>query len=346
MFKPEVTSHSRFGVDAQSIYIGGHGFYDVSVSALAAVTKYFAGKTVAEVRKIMTRNYEDSEGFAADLAKVRRAELLFMAAEYPTIYLPTDPAKLGLVCEETGRYWVTEEHAESVANIRSAREAHARNTASIQSVPDAHGTPITIGSAVAGPHKRTGEVERFDTRGQDPFSPVDIERVTVWVRDAQGREYAFNGRALVVIEQADDRMPQPTEAQAGRCDATGAGHTFPEVPRYVTTSGTLFTLGGYVQCTRCLAVTHYTDLPEDYQNALRRHAGRTFAGKLTESFALWALESSGGAPDPDGLQVLQATRALGRQVFRARGSVVTVQWGGMDDESYDTTYTVTVGPAE
>ena len=42
MFKPEITSHADHGVEAQSIYIEGHGYYDVATVTLALVTEFLA----------------------------------------------------------------------------------------------------------------------------------------------------------------------------------------------------------------------------------------------------------------------------------------------------------------
>ena len=116
MFKPEITSHEAHGVPAQSIYIPGHGHYDVRTDTLALVTAYLAHLTTPELRKLMTRNHRlmtsnhrDSEGVDPELGGVRRAELLFIAAGYPTLYVPSMIQRLGLECDTEGRYWVPQQ---------------------------------------------------------------------------------------------------------------------------------------------------------------------------------------------------------------------------------------------
>jgi hypothetical protein len=106
MFQPEITSHADHGVPAQSVYIPGHGGYDVRTDTLALVTEHLAHLSVRELRSRMTRACMHTEGVKAELGSVRRAELLFIATEYPTIYLPGIVQALGLECDQEGRYWV------------------------------------------------------------------------------------------------------------------------------------------------------------------------------------------------------------------------------------------------
>jgi hypothetical protein len=75
---------------------------------------------------------------------------------------------------------------------------HDAASARIESVPDANGGALVIGSHVTGPRDVTGDVKRFDTRGQDPTGPLDTARVTIWVSDTEGREFAFRGRDLQI----------------------------------------------------------------------------------------------------------------------------------------------------
>lgn len=106
MFKPEITSHEEFGPYALSIFIKGHGLYDVRADTLELVTEHLANTSVRDLRKLMTAAYWANEGVNPELAGVRRAELLFIAAEYPTLYVPGMAQLLGLTCDEEGRYWV------------------------------------------------------------------------------------------------------------------------------------------------------------------------------------------------------------------------------------------------
>lgn len=106
MFQPEITSHSDYGVAAQFIRIEHHGCYDVATVTLALVTDYLAEYTTPELRKAMARNYRSNEGVNPELAKIRRAELLFMATEYPSLYMPGMIQEFGLQCDTQGRYWL------------------------------------------------------------------------------------------------------------------------------------------------------------------------------------------------------------------------------------------------
>jgi hypothetical protein len=56
----------------------------------------------------MTRAFHAFEGDDEnpELATLRRAELLFIATEYPSLYLPGMVKALGLECDKGGRYWV------------------------------------------------------------------------------------------------------------------------------------------------------------------------------------------------------------------------------------------------
>jgi hypothetical protein len=108
MFKPEITSHEAHGVPAQSISIPGHGTYDARTDTLELVTEHLAHLSVRELRSRMIRAFHAFEGKSAKhyLDGLRRAELLFIAAEYPSLYLPGMVQALGLKCDTEGRYWV------------------------------------------------------------------------------------------------------------------------------------------------------------------------------------------------------------------------------------------------
>lgn len=86
----------------------------------------------------------------------------------------------------------------SAEAMRDAQAAHAAASARIGSVADADGNPLVLGSKVSWRGEPKGTVESFDTRGQDPFKPIDVARVTVWVRDAEERKFAFRGDDLQV----------------------------------------------------------------------------------------------------------------------------------------------------
>jgi hypothetical protein len=108
MFKPEITSHAKHGVPAQSIDIPGKGTYDARTDTLELVTEHLAHLSVRELRSRMIRAFHAFEGKSAEhyLGGLRRAELLFVAAEYPSLYLPGMVQALGLKCDQEGRYWV------------------------------------------------------------------------------------------------------------------------------------------------------------------------------------------------------------------------------------------------
>jgi hypothetical protein len=97
------------------------------------------------------------------------------------------------------------EVAQAEQDATEIHAAHAQAAAKINSVADANGAAITLGANVAGPHGVAGIAERFDTRGQDPYAPIDATRVVVWVRAEDGKEYALTGSALTLAG------PQPIE---------------------------------------------------------------------------------------------------------------------------------------
>ena len=91
---------------------------------------------------------------------MRRAELVFMAAEYPTLYVPRMVRALGLECDREGRYWLP-----STMLCASCREDTPRAT--VVEVPGpVEGMPLFVCPACAA--KPSPFVA-------DPANPTDDE---------------------------------------------------------------------------------------------------------------------------------------------------------------------------
>jgi hypothetical protein len=154
-----------------------------------------------------------------------------------------------------------------------------------------------------------------------------------------------------VSDLAGQDTPQAAQEQPqdGRCRASGGYHKYADVPRYTTSDGALLTLGGYLTCAHCGQLAHYSELSADYREALCKQAGCTFPGNLSESFALYALESY-GVEHPHTNARLHAAQLHGSQRFVEGLWELTVIYHG-DDPEAGPVYTVganarTAGPVD
>lgn len=227
MFKPEITSHSDHGAAAQSIYIPGHGTYDVRTDTLALVTEHLAHLSVRELRSRMTRACLHTEGIKAELGGVRRAELLFIATEYPTIYLPGMVQALGLKCDSEGRYWVPPT-PEAEAPAYSRKIPEARRLGAAQRLADAQAGYVS--PFVADPANPTDdELAAAIQRGMADGSIITAEEFLARARDAETREtiremlndWVKAGREVVAVAVA--KAEQAAQERAGRDDSDRCG---------------------------------------------------------------------------------------------------------------------------
>lgn len=169
---------------------------------------------------------------------------------------------------------------------------------------------------------------------QDACAVANSFSVSVSDTDtAARREHDAAGPEHAAWSAGASTHATPAQPYDGHCRASGGYHKYTDVPRYTTSDGALLTLGGHVTCAHCRQLDHYTDLSADYREALRRDAGRTFPGNVSESFALYALDSYGIDATEARRMLYRASHGQGTVRAFEGEFVVSLAYAGNDPEA-------------